>query len=169
MDVLESYFKRLCVSGAADEIAALQEQIRELTDQLADRQKSLYYSEAAQERLAAQLAQAEQRAADRRPPASENDPLVVSQLSTAQKLSEQLERQIADLQSQAVAYQQELEQQRAEIADLKRKLLIENVTQAVKKALDSVPQGMNLLQWQRAPCYQQYLGGLRGAEKSRYQ
>jgi len=44
MDVRESYFKRLCVSGATDEIAALQEQIRGLTDQLADQQMTLYYS-----------------------------------------------------------------------------------------------------------------------------
>jgi len=148
MDVLEGYFKRLCMSGAADRIAALQDQIRRLTAQLADGQTTLYYSEAARERLAAQLAQAEQRAAERRPPAGENDPLLVYQLSTAQKLSEQLELQIAHLQSQAVIYQQKLEQQRAEIADLNRKLFTQNVTQAVKKALDSVPQGMNLLQWE---------------------
>jgi len=148
MDVLAGYFKRLCISGAADRIAALQEQIRELTNQLADGQTTLYYSEAARERLAAQLAQAQQRAADRWPPLRENDPLVALQLSTEKKLREQLELQSAHLKSQAVSYQQKLEQQRVEIADLNRKLLTQNVTQAVKKALDHVTQGMNLLQWE---------------------
>jgi len=55
MDVLESYFKRLCVSGAADRIAALQEQIRGLTAQLADGQTTLYYRDAANLRLTAQV------------------------------------------------------------------------------------------------------------------
>ena len=55
MDVFEGYFKRL-FSGDADEISALQDQIRELTDQLAAQQTNLYYSEAANLRLTTQLA-----------------------------------------------------------------------------------------------------------------
>ena len=57
MDVLEGYFKRLCISGATDRIAALQDQIRGLTAQLADQQTTLYYSEAANLRLTTQLAE----------------------------------------------------------------------------------------------------------------
>jgi len=156
MDVLEGYLKRLCISGAADRIAALQDQICGLTAQLADHQTTLYYSEAARERLAKQLAQAEQRAADRRPPVREHDPLLVWQLSRVQSLNTHLERQNAQLLNQAVVYRRQIEQQRAEIADLNVTLLAQTVTQAVKRVLESVPHGANLLHWEA------YVANLRG-------